>query len=249
MKQNDKTFKTVLFILQIAKNEGIKDIDYTALVKYVYLLDYFHAQENSEHKTYTNIEWKFLNFGPFSDTFENLFDIFKNDPRLSIIQYQNYDIERNSSRIGYKGWDTQPILNDIPAYTVMKIKEAIKEFTKKTLNELLHYIYFETTPMKTTKPTQIIDFSQSIKPNYKENKSRFLPIEEKIISKNNIQKALSFLDSLDIQIEPELQDDDLIWYDDVYFKNISNVKPITDSINYDDTKLTTFSGHAIIKND
>lgn len=34
MKQNNALYQIIIFILQLAKEEGIKDIDYTALVKY-----------------------------------------------------------------------------------------------------------------------------------------------------------------------------------------------------------------------
>jgi hypothetical protein len=245
MIQNDKNFNATLLVLQLAKQEGINDIDYTALVKYVYLLDCFYAEINNGQK-YTELKWQFLNFGPFAAEMQDFIPLAKKDSRLFIKQFNKYDMERDSSRIGYKGWNNQVII-DLSSYVTSKLKELIKEYASKDLNELLHYIYFKTNPMIEAKPSEILSFKNCKKIVYKEV---FGAIKEKQVSKKLADDVFSFLDT--ISIKNEIDDEDSVWYDELYYKNIESAKPIYESsttdLNQEDF-LLNLSGKAKIKYD
>lgn len=242
MKQNDKLFKTILFILQLAKEEGIKDIDYTALVKYVYLFDCFYAEENNG-KHYTEIEWKFLNFGPYCGEFQDIFNIATKDNRIIIKKYPTSDPEKDNSRLGYKGWQVEPIISEISSYVKGKVKEIIKDFSNinsnKTLNELLHYVYFKTEPMKNANHKDILEFRHCTKLNYKNS---IKPIESPKMNESTILALRSLLFSNKRTNSEPL-------YDDLYEETLNNLKPIYQySENTKDlNKSINFSGFATIK--
>lgn len=223
MKQNDQLYKTIIFVLQLVKEEGIEDIDYTALVKYVYLLDCFFAEENNG-KQYTNVKWNFLNFGPYAFELEDIFNFEYKDSRFSIKKYSSKNFEENCSRFKYDGWQDDYILKDISINIINRLKTTIKEFSKLSLNELLHFIYFKTTPMINAKHKEILSFSGCKKINFM---NTFKPKEEELLNKDKIKNALSFLESIDLgSLDDE---DDSCWYDDLYYKNIHQAQPIYES--------------------
>ncbi len=243
MKQNDKLYKTIIFILQIAKQEDIKDIDYTALVKYVYLLDCFYAEENNG-KQYTDVEWKFLNFGPYCAEFQDIFNIHNKDSRIFLRSLNSKDPEKNNSRIGYSGWNTEYILKDFSSYLISKLKEKIKEFSgynSKGLNSLLQYIYFHTTPMIEAKHKEILNFSHCYKLNYQ---TTIKPIQSPTMDTQTISE-FSALISLKKKQKP-LYDD---LYDDLYEETLVNLKPIYQTSEYSKNinEHINFSGKANLK--
>lgn len=219
MKQNDKLYKAILFILQLAKNEGFNAVPYTSLVKYLYLLDCYYAEENNG-KQYTELEWRFLNFGPYDSAIEGIFTFESRDSNFSIRKTSNNDIEDNGSLFQYTGHKQDNILTDISNSIIFNLKSAIKTYCVLPVNNFLYHIYFETAPMKNATHKNKIDFSSCKKTNFLET---FKPLPEKILSKEQLKNINSLLDSIELDSSEE---DDSIWYDDLYYNTIKNAKPI-----------------------
>src|SRR5438132_7701621 len=61
---NQITEEALLAILREVRDAGLPPVTRTALVKYLYLLDYTSAQESGGAR-WTPVRWRFLHFGPF----------------------------------------------------------------------------------------------------------------------------------------------------------------------------------------
>lgn len=240
MKQNDKLYKAILFILQLAKNEGFNNIPYTSLVKYLYLLDCYYAEENNG-KQYTDLEWRFLNFGPYDPTIEDIFSFENKDSNFSIKKFSNKNIEDNGSLFQYTGYKEDNILTDLSHSIIFNLKTAIRTYCVLPVTNFLHHIYFETTPMKNATHKNKMDFSNCKKINFAET---FKPLPEKTLSSKQLNDITDFLGNL--HFDSSDSEEDSIWYDDLYYKNIKNAQPIYESDNSVNVDLPIFSGVAKI---
>jgi hypothetical protein len=69
---SDKRGKLILALLEEARQQGQTAISKTALIKLIYLADYYYCQEKG--RTWTGWEWRFVHFGPFAPAAAQMLD-------------------------------------------------------------------------------------------------------------------------------------------------------------------------------
>lgn len=131
------------------------------LIKYLYLLDVYMAQETG--KKYTNFTWIFFRFGPW--------DVEVNDFIENMIQNKLIIAERHESK--YKNSEEfvtlLPIkdspdrktlwnLKQLPLGVYHKIFIRDLDIFKDDVYKLLDYVYFDTEPMKNVNMNDILRF-------------------------------------------------------------------------------------------
>ncbi len=133
------------------------------LIKYVYLGDLAYAQRNSG-ETFTGIEWKFHNFGPWSNTVHD-----RIAPALQVIGADKRTFESDYDEKGdWFRWSLQSddLLTEkersLPAAITIQLRPAIRKFGKDT-SVLLDHVY-RTAPMLDAAPGEILDFRLAVKP-------------------------------------------------------------------------------------
>lgn len=145
-----------LAILSSARNAGVTKLTRTELIKYLYLLDVYVAEETSGTK-WTDVEWQFLHFGPFSAGAAASLDSLVE--KSFIIESIVPGIDRDGSLYSISKWKA---LSDdafsFPRGATMKLQQAIREYSGK-LARLLNYVYFKTEPMSAARPGEVLDFS------------------------------------------------------------------------------------------
>ncbi len=147
-----------LAILREAKSQDAAPILRTTLVKFLYLLDVYTAEEN-EGAHVSGIEWRFYHFGPFSDQVATTLDtlasrklIFADSRGMTEGDNEYVLYSLNSSRafdlrgLGISGSIQRRIHSDLKRYA-------------RDLSRLLDYVYFRTTPMADAQPGDVLDFS------------------------------------------------------------------------------------------
>lgn len=204
----------ILLILNVAKEADIQCLTKTELVKYLYLLDVYVACEQSGKK-WSNIEWKFLHYGPFSPqvllaidglvakSFINETSITSDNKDGYLYRLSDWKIPKSYDELG------------IPNQANFKLKELIRKF-KSNLHELLQFTYFETPPMREAVPEQVLSFEDCVKYNFKE----FLPVKMKQIDNNKLILARQKIKQLLSNKPPKHS---ISWegkFDDVYYESM-----------------------------
>lgn len=130
-------------------------------VKYVYLADLVYAQER-EGKTYTQADWSFYKFGPWSaSVYEQI------DPALNAIGAQKKEIPGSFSDEFYRwslaGLDCASLQNvksnvssQLPVEICLALDSYVKEYGSDT-HELLRHVYL-TSPMLKSAPGERLVF-------------------------------------------------------------------------------------------
>jgi hypothetical protein len=162
---NPKTKDAVLSILLEAKQCGVGKVTRTALVKYVYLMDFWTAEE-TRGTTFTGIEWRFHHFGPYSDTLAADLDLLSTQPSVSKEDISGKNNDYSLYSLG--AWAKAPSFEalGLPSDVRLKLVQTLKQYASD-LNALLHFIYFGTAPMQGAIPGSILSFAGSRKLNYK----------------------------------------------------------------------------------
>lgn len=152
---SDSINASLLLILKLAEEAEVKSLTTTELVKYLYLLDYYHAQETSG-QSFTGIEWKFLHFGPFSPTIPEALGYLVHSSQLDEKVFQS------QAKDGYLYSLTNKFYLDttdlVSRYVRLNLEKAIRDF-KRDLSKLLNFVYFKTEPMIVALPNDTLDFS------------------------------------------------------------------------------------------
>ena len=138
-----------------------RDLGQIHIIKYVYLADLAYAQYNKGN-TYTGIEWKFHNFGPWNTdlyscidpaleeigatrrVIENLHDGGKDFVRYSLGSYDLFEAKERS----------------LPLVISGHLQSAIHTYKKDT-PALLDHVY-KTLPMTMAAPGERLDFSSVV---------------------------------------------------------------------------------------
>jgi hypothetical protein len=156
---------TVLAILQEAKDLGIKTLTRTVLLKFVYLLDFYVAEETSGKK-WTDFEWSFLHYGPYSVDLAQCLDLMEGAASIELEQHAKTDKEFVLYRIGERSTPTPLRELGVPANAIFRLADAIRRYAY-SLPELLDYVYFRTTPMLHARPRDILSFASCARVVYK----------------------------------------------------------------------------------
>jgi hypothetical protein len=147
------------------------------IIKYVYLADMYYAMEN-EGKIYTDIDWKFYHFGPWSlEFYKSIPESIRNiggNAREFESQYQ-----KDGVRWSLKNAQYDEIIKNIPNQILFRLKKDIKKYGSATI-DLLNYVY-STEPMRSTAPDEYIDFSMFLKKEKKMQSTEvdIVPLNEK----------------------------------------------------------------------
>ncbi|MBK5966180.1 hypothetical protein CCR95_19360 [Thiocystis minor] len=135
----------------------------TTLVKFLYLLDVYTAEENAGCRI-SGVAWKFLHFGPFSievaQAIDELASLRKivvdvretqaGDKEFALIDLGEYQRVDDLTGLGVSGVVQRRMHADMRRYG-------------KDLSALLDHVYFRTAPMLEARPGDSLDFSDCIK--------------------------------------------------------------------------------------
>lgn len=131
------------------------------LIKYVYLADLFYAKRKNG-ETFTGANWRFYNFGPWSQ------DVFKViDPALQAINADKIVMESDYG--GKEEWVRWSLRDEnllesksreLPAVITLHLGREVHKYGKDTPS-LLDYVY-KTKPMLSAAPNEVLDFSLAI---------------------------------------------------------------------------------------
>lgn len=147
---------SVLVALRTAKEEGVRQVSKTALVKLVYLLDCLHA-ESHEGRTVSGSDWYFHKFGPFAT---NLMSGLEEMAQRGVVNiYEGEKGDKDYTLFSVTDYYRGPSLEDLGLSSAMASRFA--QMTRKLagdLAKLLDYTYFKTLPMQQAKPGQALHF-------------------------------------------------------------------------------------------
>ena len=151
--------KLIQFALSAAGQEDDmrdRELGPIHLIKYLYLADLVYAERHNG-KTYTGIQWKFHNFGPWSyEAYQRI------EPALQRVgarektipsQYDG-DFVRWSLRDDHIFRQLQ---DELPFVLTHTLQKYVHQFTGTT-EDLLHFVY-NTRPMLQAKPGEVLDFT------------------------------------------------------------------------------------------
>ena len=205
------------------------------LVKFLYLTDLYHARKN-DGDTLTGWPWKFVHYGPFCG--ESL-DAIKRAVDEGFIEAFPYESQFNDEEhFLYKHRaDREPAIgSSLPFYITGPLQGAVRKWAGDTY-ALLDHVYFETEPMMSVKPGDLLDFSSAQEPEpvkhismkklskqkiakgklliskMRENQeSLFRLVQERPIYDNAYFEALDYLngDALDFPVQGEAKIEDSV---------------------------------------
>lgn len=220
---NNSPENSILVILEIAREADIKYLTRTELVKYLYLLDVYVAMETSGTK-WTNIEWKFLHFGPFSPSVVMAIDVLVSKTFIDERAIQS------NSKDGYMyslpSWKVPKSWEDlgIPREAIFKIKEFLRRF-KSNLPALLNFTYFETFPMQDAVPEHVLLFDSCSKTPFKD----LIPIK---MNQINPKILNTVREKIKASLAKPSKNAQISWsgkFDDIYWQGIKQLENISDT--------------------
>jgi hypothetical protein len=149
----------ILAILQEARGQGVAPLLTTTLVKFLYLLDVYTA-EHTAGTPVSDIEWRFLHFGPFSAQIGIALDELSAQQIIFVDQRET--AEGDKEFVLYDLSDRQRA-NDLgqiglPGSIQTRMQGDMKRYAMD-LPRLLDYVYFRTAPMAEAQPGDVLDFS------------------------------------------------------------------------------------------
>ena len=243
------------YILAVAGQEdpGCREVGPIHLIKYVYLADLAYA-EIHEGETFTDVEWQFYHFGPWSAAVygrikEVVVEVNATERIVTSHKYES-DIVRWKLQDKALLKSLQPLLS----FEIRQaIRDAIHEFGDDTTG-LLHHVY-TTWPMLHAAPYERLQFTrrkegavivskeqklveapQAVKPSKKEMKQK----KEKMAGlKERIQKRLA--DRIENQklVKPEPPPR----YDDIYVDGVARLDELAG------TPVVPGAGKIVFSND
>lgn len=162
---DDPQIAAIKSILLEAQQAGVGKLTRTSLIKFLYLLDLFTAEE-SAGKTWTGAEWRFLHFGPFAGTLADQIDYLASKSFIEQSAGGGTDKEYFLYSLGE--WNSARPLREIgvSANVAFRIAAAIREYAGN-LNKLLEWVYFHTLPMQSARPGEKLSFDEVRKVDFK----------------------------------------------------------------------------------
>src|SRR5258708_24128790 len=140
----------------MARESGQSKLSRTALVKFLYLLDVFFAEE-SRGKRFTEFDWRFLHFGPFAYEAVNSIETLGKNKQINKEEIQNEEME--GSLYSLPDWTNPKPLETlgVPSGAKVQLAQVMKTYAYD-LPGLLNYVYFRTSPMEGALPGQRLSF-------------------------------------------------------------------------------------------
>lgn len=159
----------VLGILAEVRRAGVSGVTRTSLVKYVYLLDVFVAEEEAGQRTWTGLDWTFYHFGPYATALSDCLDWMEQN---SLLEKDERSSTEGKEFVVYKAserGDIKPLeALGISVNTISRLNHVIREYAY-SLPKLLDYVYFRTSPMASARPQEKLGFDACRRVNYKED--------------------------------------------------------------------------------
>jgi hypothetical protein len=140
------------------ENVGNQEVGPIHLIKYLYLADLAFAEANNG-ETFTRVDWKFYNFGPWSSTVYERIEKVIND--VNAVERRITSLKYESDFIRWKLTDDnlfESLQKQLPFEIRRTIKQAVHEFGDDT-TALLHHVY-TTWPMLNAAPNEILCFKR-----------------------------------------------------------------------------------------
>lgn len=208
----------ILAILLEAEQAGVGKLLRTTLMKYLYLLDVYMAEE-SQGQTWCGVTWGFHHFGPYSTALADEIDRLA---ELSLIQAVSGGGTTKDYFLYTVGeWSTAKTFETLgfPSNVRIKLLNAIREF-RNSLSALLDTVYFRTEPMANARPGDDLDFSECRRLSFASIK----PLQMKSIDS---KASVLLLKKLEERAAAKKQAiSKIIWegpYDDVYSQGIAEL--------------------------
>ena len=130
------------------------------LLKYLYLADCSYASRNSG-KSFSGIEWRFYNFGPWSSEAHSR--IQNSMSAIGAITHQFISDYSDDDYFRFEKRDSgllQQCERELPPIITRNLKLYVKKFRNNTA-ELLDYVY-TTEPMLSAEPDEVLDLTTLI---------------------------------------------------------------------------------------
>jgi hypothetical protein len=161
--------ETILALLLAAREAGEPKLTTTALIKFVYLVDYYTAVA-SGGQIFTGVTWQFLHFGPFDASVASALDELAVKGRVDIQQGGGTSKDYYLYSLGQHR-QAKPLSElGVQRDARIQVEQKIREFARD-LSALLNFVYYDTEPMQHAEPEQRLDFSlcqqipyQSVRP-------------------------------------------------------------------------------------
>ena len=134
--------------------EGEWSISKTKIVKLLYLIDieYFRHYRVA----LTGFPWKYYYYGPYSSEIE---DIFKR-LHLDLPQEEVKTTKGHKAFVFRSSEDAEFEFNEnVPQGARYVVERILRRWAPEELNPLLSFVYFDTGPMRSAKPGDLLDFS------------------------------------------------------------------------------------------
>ena len=169
-----------------------KAVTETRLIKYLYLIDLYHAQIK-QGTTLTGWPWAFVNYGPYC---AEAYDAMEKAVKFNFIEEKFYD-SKYESRDKFRllsiikdEQDDEPVIEkELHIYITSQLQKIMRQYGDDTAS-LLDYVYYDTEPMRDAAPYEKLDFSKAQKP-------EILPaINMKKISPEALKKGAGIIDKL-----------------------------------------------------
>ncbi len=158
---------TILALLSEAREAGIQRLTRTALVKYVYLLDVYVAESNAGKTKWTDLEWVFLHYGPYSAALVGCLDELESQSFIEKEERSASDRDFILYSLGERVGRSSLTSIGVDTNVAIRLKQALRDFAY-SLPKLLEYVYFATTPMERAVPNQRLSFEKCRTVSYKE---------------------------------------------------------------------------------
>lgn len=153
------TLDLIRFIAAKAAERGSL-LTRTRLVKFLYLADVFHARKTGG-QILTGWRWKFHHYGPFCD--EAVAEIeaavdggYLNTKMLDVADATHDVTLLYSTR---PKTDADAVMYALPGHVTAALSTVVRKYIGNT-TMLLDYVYFDTEPMDTAQPGDLLDFSR-----------------------------------------------------------------------------------------
>ena len=203
-------------ILREAREQGAAPMLRTTLVKFLYLVDVYAAEE-SHGMPASDIEWRFLHFGPFSTQVTNALDELSARQVIFADQRQAASGDKEFVLYNLSGHQRAGDLRQIgiSGHIQTRLQADMRRYARD-LPRLLNYVYFRTTPMIDARPGDVLDFSNCKKLMPEDVK----PVEMNRLRPKAIKQARNKLRNM-IEARKSQATVDHGPYDDVYFSALS----------------------------
>jgi len=157
--------QAILSILLEAKEAGVGKLTRTALVKFLYLLDLYTAEETGG-KTWTEASWVFLHFGPYAQSLADEVDSLAR--RGILAELSGGGTAKDYTLYTLGEWSSAKSFEHIglPRDVRMRLADDIRRLSGD-LPALLDKIYFQTAPMECVRPNDALSFQSAKKVDYK----------------------------------------------------------------------------------